>query len=134
MLKDGSKTYANSTTRALRSSWSVRRGLLGNKADLVDEREVTVEEAEQYAVQEKIFFMEVSALTNKDDKVFKAFNTVVEGRMLGITIEIVKCKETETEPETQQKPSQDTSQPVKINAVIAIKSDQQQDKKKSGCC
>ena len=41
-----------------------------------------MEEASQFAEQSKIFFMEVSALTNKDDNVFKAFVTLVEGMCL----------------------------------------------------
>lgn len=78
--------------------------------------------------------MEVSALTNKDDNVSKAFRTLVDGRLLLLTLEIIQAKETESEDDSPTKPSQDTSQPVKINAIIALKHDDTSQTKKSGCC
>ena len=61
-------------------SWSVHDlAYEGNKSDLVDERAVTSDSAADFARQEGIFFMEVSALNNKDDCVNKAFNLLIEG-------------------------------------------------------
>ena len=52
--------------------------LVGNKADLLEERVVTTEEAADLAKMKDIFFMEVSAKTNFDDCVKKAFTTLLE--------------------------------------------------------
>ena len=52
--------------------------LLGNKADLQTERQVQFEEARNYAKENDLFFMEVSALENIDDCVGKAFTTLIE--------------------------------------------------------
>jgi ribosome biogenesis GTPase A len=56
--------------------------LIGNKVDLVDERQVTTEAAKEFAEKEGLFFMEVSALTNLEECVHKAFNLLVEGTRL----------------------------------------------------
>lgn len=77
--------------------------------------------------------MEVSALTNKDDNVSKAFVTLVEGKVFPQCLEIVNNKENEPDPEEQKKPAPDTSQPLKTNAVISLKKENK-DEKKSGCC
>ena len=52
--------------------------LVGNKADLLEERVVTTEQASVLAKAKDIFFMEVSAKTNFDDCVKKAFTTLLE--------------------------------------------------------
>ena len=57
---------------------SINMILVGNKADLLEERVVTTEEASDLAKQKDIFFMEVSAKTNFDDCVKIAFTTLLE--------------------------------------------------------
>lgn len=47
--------------------------LVGNKKDLVDLREVTTEEAEAFAAENKLFFLETSALDNSDQMIEKVF-------------------------------------------------------------
>ena len=51
--------------------------LVGNKIDLVNNREVTTEEGESFANAKELFFMETSALTNKDNCVGKAFDILI---------------------------------------------------------
>jgi len=53
--------------------------MIGNKCDLVEERMVTTDDGMDFAKQEGIFFMEVSALSNVDDCVGRAFNLLIEG-------------------------------------------------------
>ena len=57
---------------------SINMILVGNKADLLEERVVTTEEASALAKQKDIFFMEVSAKTNFEDCVKRAFTTLLE--------------------------------------------------------
>lgn len=64
------KMYADSDLTAI---------AIGNKIDLEDERQVTTEAGEEFAKEEGVFFMEVSALENADDCVNKAFKLLVEG-------------------------------------------------------
>jgi len=40
--------------------------MVGNKKDLTDMREVTLEEASAFAAENKLFFLETSALDNSD--------------------------------------------------------------------
>lgn len=56
--------------------------LIGNKIDLEEERQVTGEAGEAFAKENKVFFMEVSALSNADECVSKAFNLLIEGTSL----------------------------------------------------
>lgn len=53
--------------------------MVGNKSDLTEERMVTTDDGLDFAKQEGIFFMEVSALSNVDDCVGRAFNLLIEG-------------------------------------------------------
>ena len=53
--------------------------MIGNKCDLIEERMVTTDDGLDFAKQEGIFFMEVSALSNVDDCVGRAFNLLIEG-------------------------------------------------------
>ena len=55
---------------------------IGNKIDLEDDRQVTTEAGEEFAKENDIFFMEVTALQNTDDCVNKAFKLLVEGEFL----------------------------------------------------
>lgn len=52
----------------------------GNKSDLMEEKVVTTDSAMEFAKQEGIFFMEVSALSNENDCVSQAFNILIEGK------------------------------------------------------
>ena len=47
---------------------------MGNKNDLVREKEVSTEEGSEFAKANNLYFMEVSAKTNSEDCVVKAFN------------------------------------------------------------
>ena len=57
---------------------NIKMIMVGNKADLIEERVVTTEEASSLAKQKDIFFMEVSAKTNFNDCVKTAFLTLLE--------------------------------------------------------
>jgi GTPase SAR1 family protein len=50
--------------------------IVGNKKDLIDLREVTTEEAGAFAAQNKLFFLETSALDNSDRMIEKVFMTL----------------------------------------------------------
>ena len=52
--------------------------LIGNKSDLVENREIMPEEGESMARENGMFFCETSALENYNDMVGKAFNIVIE--------------------------------------------------------
>ena len=52
--------------------------LIGNKKDLEEERNITKDEAETYASEKGMFFMETSALRNKDKQVNKAFEIITK--------------------------------------------------------
>lgn len=51
--------------------------LVGNKIDLKDERQVSVQEGKDFAEQNKLIFMETSALDNQNDKIGEAFFRVI---------------------------------------------------------
>lgn len=53
--------------------------LVGNKKDLVDEREVSEEEGRTWAEQSKMGFIETSALANQN--VMEAFTLIVKAIM-----------------------------------------------------
>ena len=52
--------------------------LIGNKTDLISEREVSVEEGREFAASHGMFFWEASAKTNEGDCVNKAFDALLE--------------------------------------------------------
>ena len=52
--------------------------LVGNKSDLTDEREVSIEEAKSYAKDKGYYYMEVSAKTNQNNCVTMAFLELVK--------------------------------------------------------
>ena len=52
--------------------------LVGNKKDLVDERVITVEEAETYASENAMFYFETSAKENTDGKIEEVFAVLTE--------------------------------------------------------
>lgn len=74
---DGVREYADPDLTAILigEAWLYQ----GNKADLQEERMVTTDAAMNFAKHEGIFFMEVSALTNSEDCVGKAFQMLVTG-------------------------------------------------------
>ncbi len=51
--------------------------LVGNKADLISERQVSIVEAKSFSEENNFFYMEVSAKENKDDCVTLAFDNLV---------------------------------------------------------
>ena len=57
--------------------------LIGNKSDLVAQRQILPEEGERLAKDNGMFFCETSALENYNDMVGKAFYTVIEGNFFG---------------------------------------------------
>jgi Rab family protein len=58
--------------------------VIGNKVDLEEERQVTTDAGEEFARENEVFFMEVSALENGNDCVNKAFRLLVEGEYTSI--------------------------------------------------
>ena len=52
--------------------------LIGNKIDLESQRMVTSDQGSQLAKEKNMFFMEVSAKTNQDSGVEKAFTILLE--------------------------------------------------------
>jgi hypothetical protein len=74
---DGVREYADPDLTAILIGTPLR--YQGNKADLQDDRMVTTDAAMNFAKTEGIFFMEVSALTNSEDCVGKAFQMLVTG-------------------------------------------------------
>ena len=52
--------------------------LIGNKNDLVDNKTVSTEEGKSFAEEHDMFFWETSALTNDDNCVMKAVDTLLE--------------------------------------------------------
>ena len=67
--------------------------VLGNKLDLIHDREINTEDGKAFAQTKNCYFMEVSGKENKDKCVNKAFNTVLE--------EIVKKQEKEDMSRTE---------------------------------
>ena len=51
--------------------------LVGNKIDLDAKRQVTTDEGQTFAKEKKLYFMETSALTNKDKCVNKSFEVII---------------------------------------------------------
>ena len=94
--------------------------LVGNKKDLIDQREVSTEEATDFAVQKEIFFLETSAKDNSDGMVENVF-----GSLIG---EVIKRKENKFKEEDII---------MRENLKVELKRDvheKKPEKKKSGCC
>ncbi len=99
--------------------------LLGNKCDLIDKREVALEEAKAFAEHNGFYYLEVSAKSNENDCVMLAFD-----QLLGEIHSKMQKKAIENgnvEPPTEQDKSQ------KIN-VASLNESSSQIKKKGGCC
>ena len=58
--------------------------MLGNKVDLADERQVPLEEARAFAQQRGYYYMEVSAKTNANNCVMKAFQELVKSVLVAL--------------------------------------------------
>ena len=61
--------------------------LIGNKKDLLTEREVTIEKASKFAEDNGLFFWETSALTNSEMCVFQAFDGLLRECLNGLVID-----------------------------------------------
>ena len=102
--------------------------LIGNKSDLEDSRDVPTELAERYAKEKDFFFMETSALTNKDNCVNKAFEILIK--------EVVKLKEKEEINKTEEEINNWKKRTLTINTIPKIKGDnlsRTPENKKGGC-
>ncbi len=51
--------------------------LIGNKSDLIDEKEISKEEGISWAEKQNMFFMEVSAKSNENQCVNKAMDELI---------------------------------------------------------
>jgi len=82
--------------------------LMGNKGDMTDRREITVEEGQQFAVDNKLdYFIEVSAKTgNKIEEAFKVtaekiLQRVEQGDIRNERTDAIKLKPDPTSPQKQ---------------------------------
>ena len=91
--------------------------IVGNKKDLVELREVSVEEAQTVSQELKCYFLETSALDNSDKMIEKVFSTIAE--------DILSKKEETTE---QLKGG------TRIEISNTVKKDGQEEKKDGKCC
>ena len=97
--------------------------MVGNKKDLTDMREVTLEEASAFAAENKLFFLETSALDNSDQMIEKVFMTLSQN--------IIKMKnKAEDEPEASQT-MQGKGKQMELRESRDAKPEE---KKKGGCC
>ena len=64
--------------------------LIGNKTDLVEARKVSVEEGRKFAQENAMFFWETSAITNADNCVSKAFDSLLEECMKNLIKDYVE--------------------------------------------
>jgi len=95
--------------------------LIGNKKDLAELREVTLEEAEQFAKQHSIFFLETSALDNSDQMIEKVFSD--------LTKDIIRKKESEEKKGIEL----NTGKPINLSKANT-QGAQPAGEKKKGCC
>jgi len=98
--------------------------LLGNKCDLVDKREVAMEEAKAFAEQNGFYYLEVSAKSNDNDCVNLAFD-----QLLGEIHMKMQKKHIENRKEIG---SIKNEKPPKIDVATLNNPDSQS--KKKGCC
>ena len=101
--------------------------LIGTQADLAEHREVRTDEALINAKAREFYFMEVSALTNSDRCVHKAFEVILRQSLANVK----KLGEKETFSAFKK------STKIKANMAEIDSSDEETDSKKnrkSGCC
>ena len=91
--------------------------IVGNKKDLVELREVSVEEAQTMSQEQKCYFLETSALDNSDKMIERVFSTIAE--------DILSKKEETTE---QMKGG------TRIEINNTVKKEGQDEKKDGKCC
>ena len=96
--------------------------LVGNKNDLESEREISVEEAKDFAIQNDMIFFETSAKTNKNKCVDVAINALIE--------EQLKIMSKENKIRT----SMVNGQLVKVSQAIELTDKPNVAKSKSACC
>ena len=94
--------------------------LIGNKSDLVENREIMPEEGESMARENGMFFCETSAQENYNDMVGKAFNIVIE--------EIYK-----NSPDRLEGTEHEVSN-NKTKSTVHKSKAKKKETKKSGCC
>ena len=97
--------------------------LVGNKIDLVDQREVSEAEGRDFASSNNLLFMETSAFDNRDDCIEKAFFVLVSD-----IIPKYEFPENSNEPEVRKK----KISTIKLNEDEVMGSDEVERKK--GCC
>ena len=93
--------------------------LIGNKSDLIVEREVSTEEGKSFAQERNLFFWETSAKKNSDKNVNTSFEALIK-----------ECMKDLMQIE-RQKQEMDIDQIRKQTIEIKPKHDE---KKKDGCC
>ena len=102
--------------------------LVGNKKDLQDNREITVEEAEEFAKDHQLYFLETSALDNSDQMIEKVFTTLSE--------DIIKKKDeqeaAEDEEEEAAQPAPQKGQKLELGKSNAV--GKKKEKKEKKCC
>ena len=97
--------------------------LVGNKNDLAEKREVSVEEARSYAISHDMLFFETSAKTNKNGCVDKAMEALIGEEV----------KEMAQEP--KERTSMIKGELVKTFKKIELKvKSEESTKSKQGCC
>ena len=60
--------------------------LIGNKSDLIEKRQIFQEEGEKMAKENNMFFCETSARENYNNLVITAFETVIHGKNVIVTL------------------------------------------------
>ena len=106
--------------------------LVGNKTDLVKDRQVTQEEAGKYAEENNLFFMEVSAKENQNQCVNMAFEILFK-EILGNLVEKDEGF-VEESVQSQETKRRMTKQKLITNSKIVGEEEQIGLKKENGCC
>ena len=57
---------------------TINKILIGNKIDMLENREVSYDDAKKYAEDKDVLYLETSALTNQNDCVQVAFNKIID--------------------------------------------------------
>lgn len=94
--------------------------LLGNKSDLIEEREISEEEGLTFAKENGFFFMEVSAKENPDGVVNTAFRELMK--------EILNDMEGEREEANKRETA------MRTDTLTQIEVNKKMPEKKGGCC
>ena len=89
-------------------------------------REVTTEEAAAFAVQNKLFFLETSALDNSDKMIEKVFQTLSE--------DIIKHKDSAEEGDNEGQAQLGGGKQMELKEVRDSNPKGGDKKKKGGCC